>query len=110
MSLAESNEWSEEMDFDAPSGDEHEEEEEADLFDADEPAPSTREPDYHLLARSAVVSEQHKHISRIAEVLGLTLNQARVLLMHFEWDAERVLTVFFDKGKDALYMVRCRAL
>lgn len=36
-------------------------------------------------------------------MLGVGDAYIRILLMHFDWDSERLLTIFFDKGKEAVY-------
>lgn len=61
--------------------------------------------DFEILSRDDIIEAQEEHMQKVAEVLDIDSSFSRILLMHFEWDSERLLTLFFDKGKEEVYKV-----
>eukprot|EP01119_Soliformovum_irregulare_P021754 TRINITY_DN730_c0_g1_i2.p1 TRINITY_DN730_c0_g1~~TRINITY_DN730_c0_g1_i2.p1 ORF type:complete len:592 (-),score=120.57 TRINITY_DN730_c0_g1_i2:10-1785(-) len=59
--------------------------------------------EFIILSRSDLLQTQKEEIGKVAELLGVEDAYIRILLMHFDWDSEKLLTIFFDRGKEAVY-------
>jgi len=66
-------------------------------------ASALRRPPYQTLTKDRMLKLQDHDIKQVAEMLNVSRPFGRTLLMHFNWDAQRLLEVFFDKGKDHVY-------
>lgn len=40
---------------------------------------------------------------RVMELLSIKEHHARTLLIHYQWDIEKLTSVFVEKGKDSLF-------
>ena len=60
--------------------------------------------------RQQLVEFQQKDIDEVANVLSINPRFGRTLLMHFQWNKERVLTLFFEEGKEKVYKVQLHHL
>eukprot|EP01118_Nematostelium_gracile_P017856 TRINITY_DN775_c0_g1_i1.p1 TRINITY_DN775_c0_g1~~TRINITY_DN775_c0_g1_i1.p1 ORF type:complete len:495 (-),score=110.06 TRINITY_DN775_c0_g1_i1:98-1582(-) len=67
-----------------------------------EPMPDTSK-DFEILSQKDVVESQNEDISKISNLLCVPPPIARILLMFFEWNPERLTTLFFDKGKESVF-------
>ncbi|ELR17896.1 IBR domain containing protein [Acanthamoeba castellanii str. Neff] len=98
----------EEEDFDFGDGD-------GDDDNDDEPLPSLSMADddaisskgsmraYKIIAFEDIISSQQTKAEKIHEVLGIANSFARILLVHYGWDEERLLSDFFERGIDYVY-------
>jgi hypothetical protein len=83
-----------------------------------------QEGQYKVLSRKQLIEEQQLDIDKVRYHLGfgkliqfLTFRKiatllkvssavSRILLMHFQWNSEKLLTLFFDKGKEQVFKVQ----
>lgn len=46
---------------------------------------------------------QKEDLQRIVDLLSLKEHHARTLLIHYQWDADKVFAIFVERGKEKLY-------
>ncbi|KAI3465019.1 hypothetical protein Pfo_021682 [Paulownia fortunei] len=56
-----------------------------------------------VIRKESLLAAQKDDLQRVMDLLSLKEHHARTLLIHYRWDADRVFTVFVEKGKERLY-------
>ncbi|GFQ04213.1 probable E3 ubiquitin-protein ligase ari2 [Phtheirospermum japonicum] len=56
-----------------------------------------------VIRKESLLAAQKDDLQRVMELLTLKEHHARTLLIHYRWDADKVLMVFVEKGKESLY-------
>lgn len=64
-----------------------------------------REKDYEIIPYEKLVKTQFAEIENISNTLGVTKAQSRLILRCYEWNSEKTLNTFFDKGKEFVFKV-----
>ena len=60
---------------------------------------------FEIIPYEKLVKQQFSEIENISTTLGVTKAQARLILRFFEWNSEKALNTFFDKGKEFVFKV-----
>ncbi|KAI3933249.1 hypothetical protein MKW92_022101 [Papaver armeniacum] len=56
-----------------------------------------------VITRESLLVAQREDLRRVMEMLNLSEQHARTLLIYHRWDVEKVFAVFVEKGKDKLF-------
>ncbi|MCL7031076.1 hypothetical protein MKW94_027167 [Papaver nudicaule] len=64
---------------------------------------STAAPSTRVITRESLLVAQREDLRRVMELIDLTEQHARTLLIYHRWDVEKVFAVFVDRGKDKLF-------
>ncbi|KAF5181035.1 Rbr-type e3 ubiquitin transferase, partial [Thalictrum thalictroides] len=56
-----------------------------------------------VITRESLLAAQREDLRRVMDMLNLSEQHARTLLIHHRWDVQKVLAVLVEKGKDRLY-------
>ncbi|KFK33684.1 hypothetical protein AALP_AA5G046200 [Arabis alpina] len=95
--------WSvEEEDDNCYSDDDHIEED-SDLHDVDMEHVSTGKSTSQVITKESLVAAQKEVLVRVMDLLSVKENQARILLIHYQWNVDKLFSVFIDYGKDRLF-------
>jgi len=70
---------------------------------AEETDMEIEEEPYKVLSAKDIRVQQDKDIKQVQDVLSVSKPFARSLLMFFLWDLEKLLEIFFSKGKQEVY-------
>ncbi|KAG7559012.1 Zinc finger RING-type [Arabidopsis thaliana x Arabidopsis arenosa] len=62
-----------------------------------------REPTSQVITKEALVVAQKEVMVRVMELLSVKENQARTLLIHYQWNVDKLFSVYIDQGKDLLF-------
>ncbi|XP_020881926.1 putative E3 ubiquitin-protein ligase ARI4 [Arabidopsis lyrata subsp. lyrata] len=62
-----------------------------------------REPTSQVITKEALVAAQKEVMVRVMELLSVKENQARTLLIHYQWNVDKLFSVYIDQGKDLLF-------
>lgn len=74
-----------------------------DMEDFDMEHVSTGKSTSQVITKESLVAAQKEVLVRVMELLSVKENQARVLLIHYQWNVDKLLSVFIDNGKDRLF-------
>ncbi|KAF0978620.1 hypothetical protein FDP41_002440 [Naegleria fowleri] len=61
-----------------------------------------KEAEYQILTLDEIIKEQRTEIENIVGIMGVTDASAKVLLRKFEWNSEKLLNTFFERGKEGV--------
>ncbi|KAL3639243.1 hypothetical protein CASFOL_017150 [Castilleja foliolosa] len=64
---------------------------------------SSRASSCKVIRKESLLAAQKDELRRVMDLLTLKEHHARTLLIHNRWDADKVLTVFVERGKERLY-------
>lgn len=67
-------------------------------------------PVYASLSETELLQQQETDTNRIRDLLQLSPSDSRILLKKWRWNLEKLLQVFFEKGKEAFEMVTIMSL
>ncbi|KAI3686722.1 hypothetical protein L1987_80406 [Smallanthus sonchifolius] len=67
-------------------------------------------PSCKVITKECLLAAQREDLQKVMELLSLTENHARTLLIHYRWDVDNVSEVFVNKGKDRQYEDACVTL
>ncbi|PKA66490.1 putative E3 ubiquitin-protein ligase ARI1 [Apostasia shenzhenica] len=56
-----------------------------------------------VITRESLLAAQKEDLRKIMELLALSEQHARTLLIHYRWDVERIFELLDQKGKDKLF-------
>ncbi|ESQ32692.1 hypothetical protein EUTSA_v10005453mg [Eutrema salsugineum] len=96
------------MDDDYLSFEEEEEEEEdnyEDYYNDDHAHEevSSKKSTSQIITKESLVLAQKEVLARVMELLSVKENQARTLLIHYQWNVNKLIGVYGDRGKDSLF-------
>ncbi|EOA25192.1 hypothetical protein CARUB_v10018509mg [Capsella rubella] len=60
-------------------------------------------PTSQVITKEALVAAQKQVLVRVMELLSVKENQARTLLIYYQWDVDKLFCLFADQGKDRLF-------
>nr|Q9LVW9.2 PUTATIVE PSEUDOGENE: RecName: Full=Putative E3 ubiquitin-protein ligase ARI4; AltName: Full=ARIADNE-like protein ARI4; AltName: Full=Protein ariadne homolog 4; AltName: Full=RING-type E3 ubiquitin transferase ARI4 [Arabidopsis thaliana] len=63
----------------------------------------SREPTSQVITKEALVAAQKEVLVKVMEFLSVTENQARTLLIQYQWNVDKLFSVYTDQGKDVLF-------
>ncbi|EOA25584.1 hypothetical protein CARUB_v10018931mg [Capsella rubella] len=63
----------------------------------------SKKPTSLVITKEALVAAQKEVLVRVMELLSVKENQARTLLIYYQWDVDKLFSVFADQGKDRLF-------
>ncbi|GLT96025.1 hypothetical protein SLE2022_136740 [Rubroshorea leprosula] len=67
-----------------------------------------------VITKDSLLAAQKEDLRKVMDLLSLKEHHARTLLIHYQWDVERLIAVLVEKGKSRLFsevgvsMVECR--
>ncbi|GAB4837941.1 carbonyl reductase (NADPH-dependent) ari1 [Ancistrocladus abbreviatus] len=70
-----------------------------DATDAD----ASKGPGCEVITKESLLAAQRDDLQRIMDVLLVREHHARTLLIHYRWDADKLITVLVEKGKEKLF-------
>ncbi|KAJ4877869.1 putative E3 ubiquitin-protein ligase ARI3 [Raphanus sativus] len=87
-----------------------EEEEDNDMYDNDkyqqaeqhEPEPSAKSTS-QLITNESLVAAQKEVLARVMDLLTVKKSQARTLLIHYQWNVDKLVDVYSEKGREILF-------
>ncbi|KAF8049614.1 hypothetical protein N665_2169s0004 [Sinapis alba] len=86
------------------SCEEEEEEEEVEEEDYDNyEHESSTKPTSQIITNESLVAAQKEVLVRVMELFTLKKSQARTLLIHYQWNFDKLLDVYGERGKDNLF-------
>ncbi|CAH2076863.1 unnamed protein product [Thlaspi arvense] len=56
-----------------------------------------------VITQDSLLAAQREDLQRVMELLSVKEHHARTLLIHYQWDVEKLFAVFVEKGKDSLF-------
>jgi ariadne-1 len=56
-----------------------------------------------VITQESLLAAQREDLLRVMELLSIKEHHARTLLIHYQWDVEKLFAVFVEKGKDSLF-------
>ncbi|KAH7524041.1 hypothetical protein FEM48_Zijuj06G0076200 [Ziziphus jujuba var. spinosa] len=60
-------------------------------------------PAFKIITKESLMAAQKEDLRMVMDVLSLKEHVARTLLIHYRWDAEKLLEVLVEEGKEKLY-------
>lgn len=66
--------------------------------------PDADEVSHQVITKESLLSAQNQELWKVAEMLGIRQQHARILLIHYRWDYERLCGNLAEKGKEQLFM------
>lgn len=88
----------EEEDYNYDSSDNQLLEEESDLQHV-----SFRESTSQVITKESLIAAQKEILVRVMEFLSVKEKHARILLIHYQWNVDKLFSVYADRGKDHLF-------
>lgn len=70
-------------------------------YSSDVEAP-TKDKEYKILSMEELVDTQQESICKVSELVQLGSPEARILLMSYSWDVEKLMNQFFELGRDVI--------
>ncbi|CAA0383916.1 unnamed protein product [Arabidopsis thaliana] len=67
-----------------------------------QPVTSTKSTS-QVIKKESLVAAQKEILVRVMELLSVKENQARTLLIYYQWNVEKLFSVFADQGKDRMF-------
>ncbi|XP_010514481.1 PREDICTED: probable E3 ubiquitin-protein ligase ARI3 [Camelina sativa] len=64
---------------------------------------SSTKPTSQVITKESLVAAQKDVLVRVMELLSVKENQARILLIYYQWDVDKLFSVYTDQGKDRLF-------
>ncbi|CAN8266153.1 unnamed protein product [Cochlearia groenlandica] len=86
--------------------DDHQEEEEESNYNeetSDLEHVSSRKPTNQIIAKESLVSAQKEVLIRVMELFSVKENQARTLLIYYQWNVDKLFDVCLNKDKESLF-------
>ncbi|KAJ0252089.1 E3 ubiquitin-protein ligase ARI1 [Hirschfeldia incana] len=71
--------------------------------DSDFHPSSSKKSSTQVITQESLLAAQREDLLRVMELLSIKEHHARTLLIHYQWDVEKLFAVFVDKGKDSLF-------
>ncbi|KAG5412796.1 hypothetical protein IGI04_000363 [Brassica rapa subsp. trilocularis] len=71
--------------------------------DSDFHAASSKKSTTQVITQESLLAAQREDLLRVMELLSIKEHHARTLLIHYQWDIEKLISVFVEKGKDSLF-------
>ncbi|CAL9248362.1 unnamed protein product [Arabidopsis halleri] len=56
-----------------------------------------------VITKKSLVAAQKESLVRVMELLSVKENQARTLLIYYQWNVDKLLSVYIDQGKDQMF-------
>lgn len=56
-----------------------------------------------VIAKASLLPAQREYLHKVMTILDVKEQHARILLIHYRWDVERLLDAFGDRGTDWLF-------
>ncbi|KAH0940727.1 hypothetical protein HID58_000364 [Brassica napus] len=66
-------------------------------------AASSKKSTTQVITQESLLAAQREDLLRVMELLSIKEHHARTLLIHYQWDIEKLISVFVEKGKDSLF-------
>ncbi|KAL1215756.1 putative E3 ubiquitin-protein ligase ARI1 [Cardamine amara subsp. amara] len=64
---------------------------------------SSRKSTTQVITQESLLAAQREDLARVMDLLSIKEHHARTLLIHYQWDVEKLFAVFVEKGKDSLF-------
>ncbi|XP_010530857.1 PREDICTED: probable E3 ubiquitin-protein ligase ARI2 isoform X2 [Tarenaya hassleriana] len=74
-----------------------------DIDDSDFLLAPAREPTAKVITKESLLVAQREFMRRVMDLLSLKEHHARTLLIHYQWDVEKLFSVLVERGKDDLF-------
>ncbi|KAJ4914223.1 putative E3 ubiquitin-protein ligase ARI1 [Raphanus sativus] len=71
--------------------------------DSDFHSASSKKSSTQVITQESLLAAQREDLMRVMELLSIKEHHARTLLIHYQWDIEKLTSVFVEKGKDSLF-------
>ncbi|XP_059279220.1 probable E3 ubiquitin-protein ligase ARI2 [Lycium ferocissimum] len=60
-------------------------------------------PSCRVIRKESLLAAQKEDLQRVVDLLSLKEHHARTLLIHYQWDVDKVFAIFVERGKEKLY-------
>ncbi|KAK4352025.1 hypothetical protein RND71_027543 [Anisodus tanguticus] len=60
-------------------------------------------PSCRVIRKESLLAAQKEDLQRVVDLLSLKEHHARTLLIHYQWDVDKVFAIFVETGKEKLY-------
>uniref|UniRef100_A0A1J3CD46 RBR-type E3 ubiquitin transferase n=1 Tax=Noccaea caerulescens TaxID=107243 RepID=A0A1J3CD46_NOCCA len=64
---------------------------------------SSKKSSTQVITQESLLAAQREDLQRVVELLSVKEHHARTLLIHYQWDVEKLFAVFVEKGKESLF-------
>ncbi|CAH8309223.1 unnamed protein product [Eruca vesicaria subsp. sativa] len=64
---------------------------------------SSKKPTCQIITMESLVAAQKEVLVTVMEYLSVKESQARTLLIHYQWNVDKLFAVYIDRGKDSLF-------
>ncbi|XP_010432423.1 PREDICTED: probable E3 ubiquitin-protein ligase ARI1 [Camelina sativa] len=64
---------------------------------------SSKKSNTQVITQESLLAAQREDLLRVMDLLSIKEHHARTLLIHYQWDVEKLFAVFVEKGKDSLF-------
>ncbi|VVB10382.1 unnamed protein product [Arabis nemorensis] len=64
---------------------------------------SSRRSTTQVITQESLLAAQREDLQKVMELMSVKEHHARTLLIHYQWDVDKLFAVFVEKGKDSLF-------